>query len=169
MNNKDRTEFGFHRTVSANAEDVLCCKYMPSYLVPSDISRLCDRFGCNPLQLAKSHLLASPGAEISKDGVRQRLRTLVPDRNSVGHCEFLHDGKCAIHGDSPYGCAFFDSEMSDQEASLRTSAGLQAIWDAWQDEDSDYALLWDLLFLMGRRAPDPYECKRKIREELRKL
>jgi len=140
---------------------------MPSYLVPSDLGRLAKRFGCNPLELAKSHLLASPGAEILKDGKLYRLPTLVPARNDNGQCKFLVDSQCAIHAESPFGCAFFDFDMPDLEADRRAMAGLQALWDVWHGGDeSGYSVLWEILYLSGRNAPDPRECKARIKKAL---
>jgi len=158
---ENRTEFGFHRTVSGTAKDVDCCKHMPSYLVPSDLERLSSRLGCNPLELAKEHLLASPGSLIIERGVPRRVPSLVLARNpDTGHCKFLKNGLCSIHESAPYGCAFFDYAMPKAEGNERSLAGINALLDEWdKDDSSDYVLLWKILKMSNKCAAGPEVCR----------
>ena len=55
--------------------------------------------------------------------------SLVPARNEQGHCHWHFDGKCAVHENAPYSCAFFDSHMSDEEVDRRAAATIQACRD----------------------------------------
>ena len=158
---EDRTEFGFRRTVSGTARDVDCCKHMPSYLVLSDLERLSNRLGCNPLELAKEHLAASPGSLIIENGIMFRVPSLVLARDSdTGHCKFLKNGLCSIHESAPYGCAFFDYGMPSEEADKRSLAGINSLVDEWnKDDHSGYVLLWKILKMLNKCAAGPEKCR----------
>jgi len=52
--------------------------------------------------------------------------TLVPARGPTGHCHWYIDGGCAVHAVSPYGCAFFDSHMTEPEVERRYAATVRA-------------------------------------------
>lgn len=166
MAKEDRVELGFHRTVASTKEDLACCQCMPGYLLPSDIPRLCKLFNQNPLELAKEHLLASPGALVIYKGQVMRVPTLVPARSACGECKFLKDGLCSIHDDAPWGCAFFDYDMPDEEANKRASRGMADLMRNLSQEDSDYKLLWEILWLGGRRASGPEECREQIKKRI---
>ena len=157
-----RTEFGFERTVSTTKMDIECCKRMPGFLVPADLERLAEAFGLNPIEFAKRHLLASPGALVIFNGKMRRVPTLVPDRDPrTGHCKFFRNDLCTIHAVAPYGCSFFDYDMDDDEGRERSLAGTEAVMKAWDDDDG-YAALWYILNMVGRHAPGPEECRKHL-------
>jgi hypothetical protein len=52
--------------------------------------------------------------------------TLVPARRADGACHWHYDGKCAVHDQAPYGCAFFDSHMPADEVRRRSEAVIEA-------------------------------------------
>jgi hypothetical protein len=112
---------------------------------------------------ASRYLLASPGAIVAKAGRLFRIPTLVPARRSDDACIFLTaDNRCSIHPVSPYGCAFFDSHMSKQQAERRSVAGLNQIANAWKN-DENYAEIWGVLCAKGRFAPGPEEGRNRLR------
>ncbi len=55
--------------------------------------------------------------------------TLVPARNDFGHCHWYFEGRCAVHENAPYSCAFFDAHLSDEEVNRRAAATIQACKD----------------------------------------
>lgn len=164
-----RTEYGFERTVSSDPADVENCRYMPGFLVPADVPRIAAREGFqNALTWGLQRLLASPGARVLYKGREIRIRTLVPARSQeTGHCQWLKDSRCTIHSVAPFGCAFFDSKQTLEEANERSQKSLMDILLSWQicgDSTRDelatlYTGLWSLLWLRGRRAPGPDECR----------
>jgi hypothetical protein len=163
---KEREEYGFERTYGTSVEDVLNCQIMPSYLVPADLDRMATAAGYHDIfSWGLTRLLASPGALVLYKGNKIRIRTLVPARDEkTGHCRYLKRGHhCSIHEHAPFGCAFFDAEMSAAEANRRSQTSLMDILKAWSGM-SEYAGLWCLLFLKGRVAPGPEECREKIAE-----
>jgi hypothetical protein len=129
-----RTEFGFRRTVCACHECTLNCRYLPGYLVPTDLERIQLYLSTRQdlLAWARQHLLASPGALVLHKGQVVRIPTLVPARRADGACTFLTgDDRCAIHPMAPFGCAFFDAHQPLAEADRRSKWGLQSVLEAW--------------------------------------
>jgi len=97
---------------------------MPGSLDVADLERLCPA-GEDVFAWAEQHLRAI---------VDKPFPTLVPVRLGGGACHWLFDGKCAVHENAPYGCAFFDAHMSAQEVERRSAATVQArLADAQQD------------------------------------
>ena len=162
----NRVEFGFSRTFSTSPKDVECCKIMSGYLIPNDLQRIADFLGCDPFELAKNHLMASPGAIILSRGEILRLPTLVPYRNGDGQCKFLENDRCTIHAVAPYACAFFDYNMPDEEADPRAQAGITALFDVWvrKQDPMLYASMWQVLKGRGQIAAGPEE-RRKLLDD----
>ena len=111
-----REEFGFRRTACACTSCQVHCRIMPGSLVPSDLARLCPP-GQELFAWAEVHLRAVAGTPFP---------TLVPARATNGHCHWLFAGRCAVHEAAPFGCAFFDTHMTDGEMKQRLEATLQA-------------------------------------------
>jgi hypothetical protein len=115
----ERRVFGFARTTCGCELCKAYCRHMPGALDPSDLPRLCPD-GHDVFAWAEQHLRAQ---------VHQPYPLLVPARNALGHCHWLFDGKCAVHENAPYSCAFFDAHMSDEEVERRAAATIQACKD----------------------------------------
>src|SRR5208337_1439820 len=62
-----RTEFGLERTACGCGACVTNCRFMPGFLIPSDLERMIPA-GVDPYLWADKNLLASPGALVMKDG-----------------------------------------------------------------------------------------------------
>jgi Fe-S-cluster containining protein len=163
----NRTEFGFTRTECACEQCIACCENLPAYLVPSDIEAIATHLGYdNPVHFAMENLLASPGAIVSIEGKLARIPTLVPQKKRDQTCKFLDAKKrCAIHIVNPYGCGFFHYGMSQQEADLRSSRGLQAIAREWAIGGL-YARIWMFLHTAGLVAPCPIEARSRLRKAI---
>ena len=85
-----RTELGFERTVCDCKACKINCKFIPGFLLPSDIRRIALHLGySNPVEFAFGNLLASPGAIVMDHGQIRRIQTLVPVRRQDGACLFL--------------------------------------------------------------------------------
>lgn len=153
-----RTEFGFARTECACERCAAHCRVVPGYLVPADVERISRHLGYrNPLSFAIANLLASPGATVMQEGRLRQLPTLVPRRQENGVCVFLDENsRCRIHAVAPYGCAMFDSHMSDDEADRRSARGLWEIARLWANPKNHlYTLLWRILDATNRCAIPP--------------
>src|ERR1700722_10542406 len=136
-----RQEFGFQRTTCSCKKCSLWCEYVPGSLVPSDLDRLIP-LGEDPFLWAEQHLLASPGFQIRTPQFTVKIPSLGPRRQNNGHCHWFQDGRCAVHENSPYGCAFFgECEMTDDHAEKAARAGREARAKAFQ-EGGLYAQLW---------------------------
>lgn len=148
-----RITFGFARTECACDECALNCRYIPGYLIPTDLDAIAAHLGYESvLTFALEHLLASPGATVMADGQVFQIPTLVPARQVNGACKFLTlENRCAIHAVSPFGCSHFDVHQSKAEADRRSMNGLHAILDVWQTGGL-YARVWLILHEMGRQA-----------------
>jgi hypothetical protein len=120
-----RTEFGFERTVCDCEACKLGCRFLPGFLVPSDLHRIAEHLGYSSLiKFALENLLASPGALVIDRGKIRRIRTLVTARRDGGACLFLDEqNRCRIHSVSQFGCSFFDTHQTKEEAGRRSSAG----------------------------------------------
>jgi hypothetical protein len=89
---------------------------MPGSLDVSDLWKLCpaDR---DLFAWAEEHLRAL---------VDKPFPTLVPARQGNGHCHWLFSGKCVVHENAPYSCAFFDAHIPADEVERRSAATIQA-------------------------------------------
>lgn len=159
--------FAFERTISNSPEDLLNCQYIPGYLIPSDLQKISKHLGYdNAILWGLDNLLASPGAVVLYQGKRLSIRTLVPQRQENTHCKFLKNNLCTIHSISPFGCAYFDSDMTRDEADRRSTAGLIEVMKEWTYSFSDYTGLWTILFLQGKVSPSPNKLREKLQEAL---
>jgi hypothetical protein len=112
-----REAFGFRRTACACALCRACCRHVPGALDPSDLPRLCPE-GADLFAWAEQHLRAL---------TEQPYPALVPARGPDGACHWHYGGKCEVHADAPYGCAYFDAHMSQAEVDRRVAATVRAI------------------------------------------
>lgn len=112
-----REAFGFRRTICGCVFCKVHCRHLPGALDPSDLARLCPP-GRDLLAWAEQHLRAL---------IHKPYPTLVPARRESGSCHWYFDGKCAVHDQAPYSCAFFDSHMPESEVAKRVAATVAAI------------------------------------------
>jgi hypothetical protein len=111
-----REQFGFRRTVCGCEFCKAPCRHIPGSLDVADLPRLCPP-GQDVFAWAEQHLRALTSLPVP---------TLVPARRADGSCHWLFGGRCAVHDNAPYSCAFFDSHMSETEARHRSTATVQA-------------------------------------------
>jgi hypothetical protein len=111
-----REAFGFRRTECGCAFCQAYCRHLPGTLDPSDLARLCPA-GRDVFAWAEEHLRALTD---------QPYPELVPARSAAGHCHWYFDGRCVMHASAPYGCAFFDAHMADDEVERRVAATVRA-------------------------------------------
>ena len=160
-----RREFGFERTTCGCDECTRNCRFIPGSLVPSDLERMRDALspGQDIFEWASENLLASPGAVVMYRGEMYRIPTLVPARGPDGMaCKFLtEDWKCSIHTVAPYGCAFVDMHMTDEEGTRRSTAGLMAINNDWM-ANGLYSQVHQHLEAERNIAPPANELRRKM-------
>jgi Fe-S-cluster containining protein len=163
----ERITFGFARTNCACEGCAMNCRFIPGYLIPSDLTALASQLGEeNLLTFALENLLASPGATVMADGEVFQIPTLVPQRQPNGACKFLTtENRCAIHAVSPYGCSHFDVHQSQNEADTRSRAGLKAIAQEWKTGGL-YVRLWLILHDLKRVAPSALESRERLQQAL---
>lgn len=168
LREETRAEFGYSRTECACHECAINCRFVPGFLVPSDVERIGHQLGyTNLVRFAFENLAASPGATVmdSTTGRVFRIPTLVPQRQPNHACKFLCEGDCRIHAVAPYGCAMFDAHQPDEEANRRSARGLQEIAREWAREArSMYVCLWQMLDAAGLRAVPPEIARRWMQE-----
>jgi hypothetical protein len=166
----ERAEFGFTRTKCGCEACSVNCRFVPGFLVEADLKRLIPAsvvgdsdslFGW-----VAAHLRASPGAIVvvstAQGPVRTSIPTIVPARAADNMaCHWLTDSGCAVHKNSPFGCAFFDAHTADVEAGLRSEAGIRSVAESWA-RGGLYALVWTLLHREGLVAPGPGESRKKM-------
>jgi len=115
---------------------------MPGSLDVADIFQLCPA-NADPFKWAEEHLRAITD---------KAFPTLVPARLLDGACHWLYEGRCLVHENAPYGCAFFDTHMSPAESDKRSAATIQA-----RQEDARnngiYHRIWVHLCRLGLTAP----------------
>jgi hypothetical protein len=133
-----REELGFRRTVCACELCKVYCRHMPGTLAPGDLPRLCP-VGQDVFAWAEQHLRAL----VDRPGP-----ALVPAARADGHCHWHYDGMCAVHENAPYGCAFFDAHMPQDEVDRRAAAAFEA---ARADEAANglYSRVWQHLRQKG--------------------
>lgn len=163
-----RIMFGFARTECACDECALNCRFIPGYLIPTDLDAMTAHLGYESvLTFALEHLLASPGATVMADGEVFQIPTLVPARQTNGACKFLtKENHCAVHAVSPFGCSHFDVHQSKVEADERSLRGLHAIAQEWS-AGGLYARVWAILHAMKRDAPAPQQARTLLQQALR--
>jgi hypothetical protein len=133
-----REQFGFQRTVCACEMCRAYCRHVPGSLDVADLARLCPP-GQDLFRWAEEHLRARTD---------KPFPLLVPARQSNGHCHWLFNGQCAVHGNAPYSCAFFDSHMADSEANRRYAATVTAVQDD-KARQGPYYRVWQYLCKKG--------------------
>jgi hypothetical protein len=89
----------------------------------------------------------------------------VPARKPDGSCRFLKNGRCEIHAEAPYGCAYVSTEQTKEESDAISARGLQEIAKAWRS-GALYAQLWLMLYQSGHIVPSPIEARARMRAEL---
>jgi hypothetical protein len=139
---EEREHHGFRRTRCSCAYCRAPCRHVPGSLDVADLMRLCPP-ARDVLAWAEQHLRAV---------IDKPYPTLVPARDIDGGCHWHFDGKCAVHADAPYGCAFFDAHMSDEEVNRRSAATVQARRDD-AARDGLYHRVWQHLCRKGLIAP----------------
>jgi Fe-S-cluster containining protein len=163
-----RTEFGFERTVCDCEACKLSCRFIPGFLVPSDLQRIAEHLGYSSLiKFAIENLLASPGALVMDRGKIRRIRTLVTARRDGGACLFLDvKDRCRIHSVSQFGCSFFDTHQTKEVEDRRSSAGHYQVDLAWKNKQL-YAQIWLLLNALGRVTPPPEVARARMRAAMK--
>lgn len=164
----NREEFGYKRTSCSCRKCSLWCEFVPGALGPSDLDRLIPA-GQDPFHWAEQHLLASPGFQIRSPQFTFSIPSLVPKRQENGHCHWLLNGRCEVHDESPYGCAFLSqcNQTAAHAAKVRC-AGLEARGKAFE-EDGLYARIWHHLWGMGLQELTTQSNNQRAAEALRKL
>ncbi len=137
----NREEFAFSRTVCGCSFCQVHCRHVPGTLVPSDLPRLCPQ-GQDVFAWAEVHLRALTD---------KLYPALVPARGVSGHCHWFFDGKCAVHAAAPFGCAFFDTHMAEDEIDRRARAMAGAIREDSAAEGV-YRRVWEYLCRRGLTA-----------------
>jgi Fe-S-cluster containining protein len=120
-------------------------------LAPGDFERIAGYLG-EDRETAKQHFWASPGSLVKTWlGKVIRIGTITP-RYTKGRCVFLDDqDRCRIHPVAPFGCAYFDTHMSDEAAMPRS------VWMAdRQKNDAEYQALRDELPYATHHKPVKY-------------
>ena len=137
-----REQHGFRRTECACALCRAPCRHVPGSLDVADLARLCPP-EADVFAWAEQHLRAV---------LDKPFPTLVPVRGVEGSCHWFFDGRCAVHANAPYGCAFFDAHMDDDEVSRRSAATVRARQDD-AARDGLYHRVWLHLCRKGLTAP----------------
>ena len=168
MPDLERTEFGFARSTCACAKCGLFCRYKPGVLAPADLERLIPS-GADPYTWAEEHLRAFGMVMRSLPDRAALFGPLVPARGADGACHWFQNEGCAVHTNSPFGCAFFDGcRQSREEGMLRSDRSDQAIADEW-DKDTLYSRLWHHLWNRGLRERPTPQNEMQLQAELVRL
>jgi Fe-S-cluster containining protein len=102
--------------------------------------------------MAKKYFWASPGSLVKHlaTGKIERVGTITPKRVK-GRCVFLtEDDRCSIHAVAPFGCAYFDTHMSMEQAHPRS------LWLVDSTKREDYQALRDQLPYATSYKPSQY-------------
>ncbi len=164
----ERIKFGFKQSSCSCRDCVSNCKNLPGYLMPEDLTALCEASGLSMREFSEKHLLASPGAKVGNaDGRVWRVPTIVPARQENGWCHWLNvEHRCDVYENSPYGCAFFGHE-SLSVGILKSKLAIQELNDLWNDPEPHlYKAVWVALWVGGFRAPAPEISRAKLWGEI---
>lgn len=126
-----REAYGFIRT---RCDCVICkipCRHIPGGLDVPDLLKLCPP-DQDVFAWAEQHLRALSDKPVP---------ALVPARQANGHCHWYYDGKCLVHTNSPYGCAYFDTHMPTEEERKRYDAMTRSR-QADADANGLYTRVW---------------------------
>jgi Fe-S-cluster containining protein len=119
----------FPRTVCGCLQCVKCCE-RPAHLAPYDVPRLMDYFGADAFaKLFKWSKGATVGRIVDDALVTWQVPTITP-RTENGWCVFMKSGLCTIHEIAPFGCAYFDVHMNEQNGQMRSAWGIRQIIDS---------------------------------------
>jgi Fe-S-cluster containining protein len=141
----------FTRTSCACEQCVRCCKRQPGPLVPGDLEKIAAHRG-ETIEEAKKNFWASPGSLVKtlSTGEVKRIGSITP-KYRKGRCVFLDENdRCSIHPVAPFGCAFFDTHMSNVTAMPRS------LWAARAMEDAEYQKLRNGLPYATHYKPQRY-------------
>lgn len=146
----------FIRRVCACRKCTIPCETMPGNLIPSDLPKIAAYLG-NTIPEMEPLLLASPGVVVKTDDTIHRFGTLIPATKPDGSCIFLtEDKRCAIHKVAPFGCAYFDMHMNDEQAKPQARYSAATVGAHWLwDRGNPYVIMRQRLYFEGRRALDP--------------
>ena len=100
---------------------------------------------------AREHLRASQGFRVVNPmtGTMLQIPSLVPAKQANDHCHWLQpDGRCGVHENSPFGCAFVDQHMKDKVAEKRNEAGRLARMEDFAAY-GPYSQVWNMLMKEG--------------------
>jgi hypothetical protein len=168
----ERTEFGFTRMHCSCRACSVWCEHVPGLLVPSDLERLIPK-DADPFHWAEEHLRCSPGVITTIKNARgegeeivEKLPSLVPAKQANGHCHWLKEGRCLVHENAPYGCAFLDHRQSEEYANRVRKAGAIARIDAIRDGNSLYRRLLQHLEDKGLLYETNLEDRSKVAKEM---
>jgi len=135
-----RIELPFQRTKCSCPMCQVYCQHAPGRLAPWDLAYLSG--GHDLMTWAEQHLRAVIDAPYPK---------LIPVAKPGGECHWYINGNCAVHTDAPFGCAYFDAHMSNDEVKKRGQLGIQAcLADAGRD--GPYTKVWRHLVGKGLTA-----------------
>ncbi len=145
----------FARTTCACSKCLAACQSMPGMLIPGDVERIADLLQIPPEDRAVwalDHFQASEGALVAQAGRAFRIPTVVPAARPDGSCIFLtSDGRCGVHAQSPFGCAYNDMHQDAATGNRVSAAGLRAIAADFA-QGGDYGQLHMALSATGRTA-----------------
>jgi Fe-S-cluster containining protein len=113
-------EHPFTRTSCACPACQACCTRQPGPLLPGELEAIAAHLGTT-VRDASHKFWASPGGVLGHRATGQTLRvgTITP-RLRAGRCVFLDaESRCTIHAVAPFGCAYFDTHMTAEEAHPR--------------------------------------------------
>ena len=144
-------EIPFNRTVCACERCTDCCKRQPGPLIEGDYERIRAHLQVSDEEMRKL-FWASPGALVKNTvtGTVSRVGSITP-RYRKGRCVFLdeHD-RCKIHAVAPFGCAYFDTHMSQAASQDRSRFAVHS------QESAEYQALRNKLPLATHYKPSSY-------------
>lgn len=168
MESTERTEFGFARSSCSCGKCRVFCRFKPGALVPADLDRLIPQ-DADPYAWAEEHLRAYGIVTMHTPAGLVAFGPLVPAKSADGACHWFQGNLCAVHKNSPYGCAFFDDcQQTPAEAQLRAKTGDLAIAEEWP-KNGLYSRLWFHLWERGLRDCRTAQDEMLLHAELRKL
>jgi hypothetical protein len=141
---------------------------MPGALVPGDLEAIAEHLGVHMSgPWVEEHFRASDGAKIIRQGEFLSIPSMVPSQKEDGSCVFLDDdGRCKVHPVAPFGCAYLDMHMGEEEADARSKA---IIISQVEDSESDgfYSKCIRILCGKGLVAPPLVERRENFHRDLK--
>lgn len=135
------------------------CRTKPGYLAVGDLELiLAKQQPADPELYVLENFVAGQGALVGQrmpDGSMRKFHvpSITPAQRADGKCVFLStDGKCSIHAVSPFGCAYFDTHMPDEDANVISTVALNEILQDHQTQGL-YHQRWKQLDQAGKRSP----------------